>query len=306
MNTAVKVIVAAFVIIAVGFLSYQLVGQWHRKQMATAMNNQKEKCQQQVAQLEKKITELQGELDKIKEARKKSSPKPPKKALKNIFGEETQVENLGTEKDDCAMISQQTNALFDYFDRKGYLTKSGISMKFMPFFNECMKLLSEKPPVLVAEMDDLYLLAKNVSHIYGALGSQRLKILKTIMEEENDVLEPSMAVLYSWITACSQSEGAPKDLPELKTMYEYSGFFLNTLGGRSYLLRRDSKVRILVNFYSVLILDMANDEKLNSAGIDIRPYLEALFIDLSNHKGLVYRDRYLAELEPLQAKYEKK
>ena len=86
-------------------------------------------------------------------------------------------------------------------------------------------------------------------------------------------------------------------------MYQYAGFFLTTLGGRSYLLRRDSKLRILINYYSILILDLANNEKMNSVGIDIRNHIELLFIDLSNQKGLVYCDGYLNELEALKTKY---
>jgi hypothetical protein len=91
----------------------------------------------------------------------------------------------------------------------------------------------------------------------------------------------------------------------MKTMYEYAGFFLNTLGGRSYLQRRDSKIRMLVDYYSLMILDRANTEKLNSHGIDIRPYIDFLFYDISNQKGLMYRERYLSGLAALQSKYRK-
>ena len=46
-------------------------------------------------------------------------------------------------------------------------------------------------------------------------------------------------------------------------------FFLNTLGGRSYMLRRESKLRMLVSYYAILIVDRANDEKFNRYGIDV-------------------------------------
>jgi hypothetical protein len=153
-------------------------------------------------------------------------------------------------------------------------------------------------------MDDIFLLAKNVSHFYRTLGIKRLKVLKNIIENESDVLEPTMAVLYGWFTTCRKSDPIPEELPQLKTMYQYAGFFLSTLGGRSYLLRRESKLRMLVNYYSILILDIANDEKVNSVGFDIRNHIDLLFIDISNQKGLVYRDRYLNELEALKAKYQ--
>jgi hypothetical protein len=96
-----------------------------------------------------------------------------------------------------------------------------------------------------------------------------------------------------------------KGYPPLNVMYEYAGFFLNTLAGKSYLLRRDSKVRILTIYYSILILDKANDETLNRHGIDIRPYIDFLFYDVINQRGLVYRKQYLAELIGLKEKYKR-
>jgi hypothetical protein len=86
-------------------------------------------------------------------------------------------------------------------------------------------------------------------------------------------------------------------------LYDYAGYFLNTLGGRSYLLRRESKVRMLVNYYAILIIDRANDEKFNQYGIDVRPYIDYLFYDISNQKGLTYRERYLTRLTILRDKY---
>ena len=86
-------------------------------------------------------------------------------------------------------------------------------------------------------------------------------------------------------------------------MYEYSAFFLNTLAGRSYLLRRDSKIRILTGYYSVLILDRANEEQLNSGGLDIRPSIKSLLSDLQTQTGLIHQKEYIAELEKLADKY---
>ncbi len=303
MNSIVKVIVAVFVIAGVGFISYQAVNNWHKKKLAGALNTQKAEHQQEISQLNARITELQSTLDEAKMKEVESRPEPPAEAIEDAFGQEAKVDNLGDQGGDCAKHTQQIKALFDYFDKQGYLAREDISGQFFPFFNDCMKSLAEKPPVLVAEMDDLFLLAKNVSHLYRALGLNRLKALKTLLEEEDDLLEPSFAVLYAWTTACRKSEAPPAELPQLKTLYEYAGFFLNTLGGRSYLLRRDSKVRMLVSYYSVLILDLANDEKLNSVGLDVRPHIDFIYADLSNQKGFLYRDRYLAKLDELRNKY---
>ena len=304
MNNTLKIIVGGFVVIGVALLSYQLVGQWHRKEMTTALNNQREKHQLAIAQFEKQIDKLQNKLNEIEKKQVESQPVPPTEALSKIFGQETQVTALGSQDTDCINLNRQTKAFFTYIDQQNYLTEGGFSTPFAAFFQESMQLLAKNPPTLVAEMDDIFLLAKNVSHLYRILGSKRLKVLKNIIENEHDVLEPSMAVYYGWFTTCRKNNPVPKELPQLKTMYQYAGFFLTTLGGRSYLLRRDSMLRILVNYYSVLIIDLANDEKLNTVGFDIRNHIDLLYTDLSNHSDLIYRDRYLAQLETLKTKYQ--
>jgi hypothetical protein len=86
-------------------------------------------------------------------------------------------------------------------------------------------------------------------------------------------------------------------------MYEYASFFMNTLGGRSYLMRRDSKARLLTTYYSILILDRANDKGMNPNGIDIRPLIASTASDIRNQKGLIYQKAYLAELSRLAEKY---
>jgi len=89
----------------------------------------------------------------------------------------------------------------------------------------------------------------------------------------------------------------------LSSQYEYAGFFLNSLGGRSYLLRRDPGVRILTTYYSVLILDRANEEDLNRHGIDIRPHIDSVAQEIRNSRGLVFQKQYLDRLEALREKY---
>ena len=92
--------------------------------------------------------------------------------------------------------------------------------------------------------------------------------------------------------------------PSLKVLYKYSGFFLNTLAGRNYLLRRVPKIRVLATYYCVLILDKANDAKLNPNGIDIRPHIKLLLTDISNQSGFINKDQYLSELDQLDRKYQ--
>jgi hypothetical protein len=159
------------------------------------------------------------------------------------------------------------------------------------------------PPVNIAEMKDMFRLVKNVTHFYRVLGKDRLILVKDILAAEERVLEPAMAMFYAGIAECRQPlPGDGEPLP-IERLYDYAGYFLNTLGGRSYLLRRESKLRMLVSYYAILIVDRANDEKFNQYGIDVRPYIDYLFYDISNQKGLAYRERYLTRLTALRDKY---
>jgi hypothetical protein len=78
---------------------------------------------------------------------------------------------------------------------------------------------------------------------------------------------------------------------------------VDTFGGRSYLLRRDSKVRLLSIYYCIQVLDRANDQKMNPNGIDIRPLIASTARDMRAQRGLTFQKQYLAELERLARKY---
>jgi len=159
--------------------------------------------------------------------------------------------------------------------------------------------------MVTGEMKNLYSLIRNVAHFYRVLGRKRVELIKEIMRNESEIIESVMATFYSWIILGSCCEEKIKGCPSLEVLYEYAGFFLNTLAGKSYLLRRDSKVRILTSYYGILILDRANEGNLNRHGIDIRPQIDFLFYDISNQRGLIYQKQYLAELKGLREKYQR-
>ena len=85
----------------------------------------------------------------------------------------------------------------------------------------------------------------------------------------------------------------------------YSGFFLNTMGGRLYLFRRDSMSRMVVNFYAILIIDQATREGKNKYGIPIREAINSLIDEIESSKiALQMRDYYLDSLYEMKEKYQ--
>jgi hypothetical protein len=171
-------------------------------------------------------------------------------------------------------------------------------------FRQIVADLSAKRPMVVGEMKDLSSLISNVAHFYRVLGEDRVKLILTISEKEPGLIEDAMANFYEWFSSCGECEQSETPCPSIEVLYQYAGFFLNTLAGRSYLLRRDSKIRTLTTYYSVLILDRANDESLNPHGIDIRPYINLSSYETASLKGLAYQKRYLRKLQALRDKYQ--
>jgi hypothetical protein len=169
---------------------------------------------------------------------------------------------------------------------------------------ELLTDLFANPPVLVRETDSLFTILRNTAHFYRVMGPSNIFLFKEILEEESEIIETVMADFHNWsLTApeCGPGEYAIR-LP-LEHLYEYAGYFLNTLGGQSYLFRRPPRIRTLTKYYSVLILDQANEQELNRFGIDIRPALDSLISEMEATQNLSGRHEYLALLQNLRIKY---
>ena len=59
---------------------------------------------------------------------------------------------------------------------------------------------------------------------------------------------------------------------------------------------------MLTQYYSILILDQANQRRLNKLGLDIRPPLEALIGDLKGPANLTRKEEYIETLKSIRAK----
>jgi hypothetical protein len=294
MEKTFKVLVILFAVVGISLFGYHWFSQWHAKTVDQSLESEKEKHLDRIAQLEAEVARL------TREIQAQPGAQPSKSEMITVFGNEKPVETFTLEDMDCKKITGQAAAFFQYLDSKAYLIWPGINMRAEELFEEISKQLVAAPPINVGEMDELYSLVRNVTHFYRVLGKNRINLMKEILNSESAVMEPAMAVLFAWMISCNTAS----DQLNLGTMYQYAHFFLNTLGGRSYLLRRDTKQRMLINYYALLVIDMANDAKLNSYGLDIRPHLDYIFYDINNQKGLMYRQRYLTRLSALQNKYQ--
>ncbi len=203
----------------------------------------------------------------------------------------------------CRELARRLHAFFILLDNKEYIRQFHLGAPAQQYFLGLAKKLLRNPPVVSRETDDLYTMLKNMAHFFRIIGGRNITIIKTILDRERDTIEDVAADLFQWITGAGCSEPQFSFQAPLDKLYEYAGFFLNSLGGRSYLFRRDSRSRLLVSYYAILVVDHANSARLNKYGIDLRPIIPRTIKEIEDSNQLIYKERYLDTLYGLMEKY---
>ena len=305
MDKSAKIVVALVIVVVTGFFVFSKISGWHISKLDTAVKKEQEVWQQKADTLEQKVTKLKQELTDVK------GQKVPKEKLALIFGEEEKEEQQQVKETatppkklpDIADTERQIAAFFTYLDKRPYVQSLNLAGGTYLQYQLAIEKLSAKPPIIVGEMDSLYNMVRNVAHFYRVMGKKRVLLTRQILQNESEVTESVMKTFYQWFTMDDRGQATLKGRPSMTAMYEYAGYLLNTLGGRSYLLRRNPKVRVLTTYYCVLILDWANDAEINSRGIDIRPYIKSSLMEIKNQIGLIHQKEYITSLSELSLKY---
>lgn len=297
MEKFIKILIITVIVGFIGYFAYNKIINWHKKELVTAISQERDKFEEKTWELEEEIRKLEEELALKKETL------IPKEKLTEVFGEEETLISPGIENIDCEDLERQIIAFFSYLDKRDYIILQNLEHGTYDLFKQVVKRLSENIPIVTGETTDIIRLTHNMAHFYRILGKKRIKLIKKILNNENDIFESIMPTFYSFYKSNKCCEEKLQGCPSLGVLYEYAGFFLNTVAGRNYLLRRDSKIRILTTYYCVLILDKANEEILNHEGIDIRPHIDLSINNISNQKNLIYSKQYLTKLQSLKEKY---
>ena len=207
-------------------------------------------------------------------------------------------------RQNCEELSNTLVQFFAHIDRQPYLKEFKLQQPILNHFNELTDKLLKNPPVVTRESDDLYTILTNMAHFFRVIGKDNILLIKGILDRERGKIEDVAAELYKWsITDRCSSDKLQINLP-LAGVYEYAGFFLNTMGGRSYLFRRDSRSRLLVNYYAILIIDQANRENINAHGLDVREMIPTLIREIEATNQLIYKEDYLDTLSGLLQEYQ--
>lgn len=199
---------------------------------------------------------------------------------------------------------ERIRKFYSELDRRRYIKEYSLKAPSEVYFSSLAQKALDTPPIVSGETDDLFNVLKNTAHFFRVVGKRNIIILKSILHEEKKSYE---GVLADYYLLSQKPEYLEKEFGLQVTeaaLLDYSGFFLNTMGGRLYLFRRDSVSRMLVNYYAILTVDRANQETRNSYGIDIKPAVAALIGELETSSAkLRLKDTYLDTLYSLQERY---
>ncbi len=206
---------------------------------------------------------------------------------------------------ECQTRGDNVAQFFDLLDTREYIQAFGIEEKSRVYFPRLIQKLVDNPPIVSGETDDLFTILQNTAHFFRIIGKKNILILKGILDREKDTFEQTLSDFYE---LTKQPDCLKKRFGlaiDKDPLYRYAGFFINTMGGRLYLFRRDSMSRMVVGYYGLLVIDQANREGRNSFGIEIKTSINRLIeeIESSNIK-LKMRDRYLDTLYSLKEKYQ--
>jgi hypothetical protein len=268
---------------------------------------------------ERRVEETKAE--EIKAGEKKTSvgkPAPtreegsPRVAAKTpLRGEPTLPEAVKegrpTEKEDyCSKIEKGVQDFFTYLNRERYVRNLEADMDSYERFKGVMMKLSSEPPVPAGENMDTLIMTRNIYHFYRLLESEDIRLIREIMRNEADSLELNLDIFYKWLMLGDQCPDPEKTRPSLEVLYQYAGFFLNTIGGRAYLYRRPLNVRLLISYYSLLIVHEADKRGKNNYGIDVFPEVTPLAREISLYPDFHFQNEYILQLTQLQNYYLKK
>jgi hypothetical protein len=230
----------------------------------------------------------------------------PQEKLETVLGEKVVESQTMTVEDRCQKMESDLIEFFAYLDEQDYVRELKIGEDTFSRFKRILHDLSLHPPLPAGEGLNYDMIISNIYHFYRTLDLKNVKLIRLIAKNEADSMEINLALFYRWLMSgdeCRREKGLP---PSLDSLYRYAGFLVNSIGGRAYLFRRKTRLRLLLSYYCLLTIHEADKRKMNSFGIDIAPFLEPLAEDIESHQLLYFRKEYAGKLIDLKNYYLRK
>lgn len=202
-------------------------------------------------------------------------------------------------------LVDELNGFFRHLDQQEYMKTFQLQEPAKEHFGKLMQKLVDNPPVITRETDDLFTLLKNTAHFFRILGKNNIFILKGILDREKGSLEEVLRTVWELTSypGVLKNEYGVELHPQ--TLYDYGSFFLNTMGGRLYLFRRDARIRLIISYYAIMAINRAKAEGYDRVGLNLMPSVDALIDEVENNgMRLKYREVYLDSLYDLKEKFD--
>jgi hypothetical protein len=203
----------------------------------------------------------------------------------------------------CVELEQSLRAFCKYLDAGETFRSQKTYRDSWALFTDILATLERKTPTISAETYRPSIILENSYFFFRLLRREKMGIVREVLKYQADLAEPLMGILYHWLMSGRTCDKVPSSAFNLDIMYRYAGFFLNTLGGHSYLYRRDSRISLLTIYYSILVVHEANSQGFNEVGLDLRFFLPLIFGEIQSRNDLLYAEDYLQTLTDLQLQY---
>jgi len=292
------IVMASVITIVIGYMGYRQIIKWHERKVQSVVLQKESELSDKSIKLERHINQLKEKIERME------PPAVSDERITEVLGEPSAKVSTEPSKPNCDALNDKIRSFFNYLQKKSYTSSGKTGMHSSEVFLGMIKDLSASLPLIIGETKDIFNLVHNQAHFFRTLNKDRIEMLKKILSSEEDILEHAMANFYAYYVSENCCKNDQQLCIPLKTLYEYSAFFLQTLAGQSYLMRRDSTIRCLTNYYSIIIIDKANMESINRYGIDIRPHIDLALNNIRNQSNLQFQDQYLNTLSRLKKKYQ--
>ena len=276
------------------FMGIRLVKSWNSRTVQQAVQQEQEKWMVDVEKLKSQVAELRDEL-----TNESPQENQAKKVSEILDTPEGIAPDPVAEPPGCQAADKRLLAFFDYLARKHPSSVSPLAR-----FQKAAKALAQTPPEIMEKDLDTLSLFRNIAHLYRTIGAKDLLAFRRWIELEPDAIEAFLPDLFAVLTQKECEKILPGEV-SVEMASHYATFFLNTLAGQSYLLRRTSRYRLLATFYAVRILHVANLQGKNFYGVDVKPHILRLQREIALYKGLARQKEYLAILEELANTYQR-
>ena len=220
-----------------------------------------------------------------------------------IFAAEIKQPKSMEPQEYCAKMENDIRDFFKYLDKKNYIQHLSERMDTYAEFKRILKQLSSNLPIPAGEGIDSIVMTKNIFYIFRILSKTDIRLVKEITINESETMELNLEIFYRWLLLGNQCPDPDEMRPSFDVLYQYAGFFLNTIGGRAYLSRRPMALRMLLSYYSLLIVHEADRKGRNTYGIDLFPYIAPLLTEMAIYPDLKLKKEYIQKLNQMESYY---